>query len=291
MSERYQLLEMERSDSKDLLVDITPDKQDQVQEDKPTIYTVTPPIASTSNNSCTYKIYFKTVAGQRYDLMINQPLESMTILQLKQACNDQHSIPVDLQRLIFSGRELRNDELLGACRIEHESVVHLLLQTTQQQQQQANGQTVMVDLAGADPQVRSVVQDASQLLDSMRMMTIRKQSRQLLMFTMMDILFDFLRFLTDPLFIVPTLAALVGFWAVRNYQRNWMIIYGSGILMQSVLFVVYAVQSNDNGTIALTCIQLLIEGYVLYLVRSFFVLLRHCTDEQTNQLRSLNHGT
>ena len=69
-------------------------------------------------------IFLKTLTGQTIILTVNS---HDTVLDVKKRVERKEGIPVDRQRIIFTGIQLNNHERFLAHRIEHESAVHLVL--------------------------------------------------------------------------------------------------------------------------------------------------------------------
>lgn len=70
------------------------------------------------------RIFLKTLTGQTIILTVNS---FDTVLDVKRKVEMKEGIPIDRQRIIFTGIQLNNNERFLAHRIEHESAVHLVL--------------------------------------------------------------------------------------------------------------------------------------------------------------------
>ena len=69
-------------------------------------------------------IFIKTLTGKSIHVSFDQ---GMTILSIKQHITELEQIPVEQQRLIFSGKQLEDDKTLGYYNIPSGSTVHLVL--------------------------------------------------------------------------------------------------------------------------------------------------------------------
>ena len=76
------------------------------------------------------KLQVRSVTGQTLEL--EDIDETQDIAYLKVCIEEQHSIPAQFQRIIFSGKELNNDETLEHHDIKDGSIIQLAVRHTQQ---------------------------------------------------------------------------------------------------------------------------------------------------------------
>jgi hypothetical protein len=71
-----------------------------------------------------FKLYVKTLTGRVYELMMHS---RDTVDDLKTMILNEHGIPIDIQRLVFGGKELEDGMRLTNYNINNEYTVHLIL--------------------------------------------------------------------------------------------------------------------------------------------------------------------
>ena len=72
----------------------------------------------------TYQIFVKTLTGKSLAIDVT-PDE--TVASLKEKVCSSEGVPVDQQRLIFSGKQLEDKETMASYNITKESTIHLVL--------------------------------------------------------------------------------------------------------------------------------------------------------------------
>jgi Ubiquitin family len=69
-------------------------------------------------------ISVKTLTGKIITLNVKP---SETVYDIKSKIEDQEGIPIDQQKLLFTGKQLEDHRTLANYKIERESTLHLLL--------------------------------------------------------------------------------------------------------------------------------------------------------------------
>lgn len=84
-----------------------------------------------SESQITFKV--KTSSDGNHTITMN---DSATVLELKTklAGEDYENIPVERQRLIYSGRVMKNDDALSTYKIKHNNTIHMVKSAASNQQ-------------------------------------------------------------------------------------------------------------------------------------------------------------
>lgn len=84
-------------------------------------------MADNAEGTADAQVTFKVKTGQDSNHVITMP-ESATVLELKTklAGEDFENVPVERQRLIYSGRVMKNDDTLGTYKIKPNNTIHMV---------------------------------------------------------------------------------------------------------------------------------------------------------------------
>lgn len=70
------------------------------------------------------QIFIKTLTGRTVMLIV---VETDTVSSVKQKLKDKDGVPVDEQRLLFAGHELKDSSTLKDYNIQKDATLHLVL--------------------------------------------------------------------------------------------------------------------------------------------------------------------
>ena len=219
-----------------------------------------PPVALTN-------LTFQTVVGQRFLVRVEQnKLPETTVAQLKLLLEQTHSIPVNHQRVIFSGRELLDHETAASCHIEGESVLQLVLRAAPAEQILQQVDVAVAEVPGASlPQVQQA--------------QLHWQARTVFIFAVLDIIYGVTSIRQSELYIVVALAGFVGCYGARYYSVGKLRLYWLGALWEIGLSIYQATQVDSTIWI-FYLIAALVEVYVVTLICRLCVLIRSCSEQQ-----------
>ena len=70
------------------------------------------------------QIFVKTLTGRTITVIVN-PTD--TVRNVKEKIKDKDAVPVNEQRLLYAGKELKDEDTLTDYNIQMESTIHLVL--------------------------------------------------------------------------------------------------------------------------------------------------------------------
>jgi len=252
------------------------------------------PGAAVTTGANTLKINVKTLTGMT--IVVELPAAAPnTVADIKTQIESQQGVPPHFQRLIFSGRELADEQTLAAGGVTNNAVVHLVLR---QNDANAHGAAVnpneqnnaqALALAGVPIDFNLPVNIAPPAHDPVRVFDAARLQRFIKLFAVIDgvflLIWSVMRFYW-PLAVGVCLAAS-GYYGAVNYKAGYVALYVL-YLIASIGFRCYLIYMAEQATTMLILgVGVLVGIYVLNLTCKFLLLIRRLTEADKAELRAM----
>lgn len=178
----------------------------------------------TSVHSDEICLKFRTLENKIYEIKL-PTLENVTILQLKEQLFTIYNIPIHLQRFIFTGRELKDDEFASNCNLESGCVVNLLIHQANvinDDNNNMNTNSINNDMPVGNNNPPLVNNNSG---DTIFRQELNRYSDKIANFSTMDMIiiavisFDFI------LWLLPFPFAMAGYKSSKNHKFSYALAY------------------------------------------------------------------
>lgn len=222
-----------------------------------------------------------TITGQVVvvPLMVHNP----TVMDVKLALCQQKDFPISFQRLVFGGRELVDNESLADVGIENGYTLHLLLRKKDVAPPEGVPQPVLPNGELVDPEAARV---DVQVQDYSRIHKLLSLSKAVKLVSIIDGMFLVLWSFSWWPFFLAIVLAWSGYYGAQTYKKVFILLYVLYILGSIAVRVVYLVQSDSFFYTVMLGIGICTEMYILFIVVSFYRLLRTTTPEDILYIRT-----
>ena len=249
-------------------------------------------------------VNLRTLSGQVMPLTF-PTLSGVTVLDIKRRAEEVHQIPVSFQRLIFSGRELVDNELATSYGMDDGSMLHLLLRQASVPQPvadaasavDANGQPIAAPI-GEDGQaifngVAIPIQPpadpyAASEEDTIRLTATMQLARIIKILALINFMWLVLLAGENPGLMACGVLALAGCWGAHSYNKHMIALYALYPVCSIALRIYIMTQAASTELIVLLSLGLLFDLYVLRAVGVFYRLLTQLSPSEKADLQMLN---
>lgn len=247
----------------------------------------------------TLTLVVKTLTGQNFPICLTGGTPMVD--ELKAELQQSQGFPPSHQRLIFSGRELQDGNLLSSYNIkDNGTVVHLVLRRQDvepQQPEQAAGDMNAqgLNMAAQFPQFDFHpglgAAGGNPNVDYQRVHDVARLSAAVKIFSMIDgmlLLFLSLTFTWWPLFL-GVLLCYAGYYGAQRLNHRYTAAYLVYILL-SIVARIYLVAKEDSSSVIIFTLGIIIEMYIFRLCARFTKLISELTMEERNELSAMLHN-
>lgn len=258
--------------------------------------------SSSSSSSSSVTLNLKTLTGQVMSVQLPS-FEGRTVLQLKQAFESAHGIPAQLQRWIWSGRELNDAMNSSECRFENGCTIHLLLRQNAvaapvaspvgmpigapPQYAPAGYQNGFPGMAGVDAAALEGGMGGLANISAERIVELQRAfqlARALRIFAIIDAIILLLWALSFPPFAVGVVLCLFGYYGATNARMPYMMLYLVYLILAIGLRLYLVAEAPDLLSRILFIILTIIEIYILRMAVQFVKYIKSFTEAERSEL-------
>jgi len=191
---------------------------------------------------------------------------------------------VSFQRLIYSGRELIDNNSLASYGLQDGHVVHLVLRQNLPQQPQNIYGGARADVDGRHEQYEQLGGGGGQGEDPQRIMDASQLGKAVKMFAIVDCVFLLIwSFSFWPLAIAVFLA-ICGYYGALHYRLPYVIMYVIYLLLSIAVRVWWMTRVENFLMTLILVLGVLIEFYILNITMKFIAILKVLTPRERQEL-------
>jgi len=242
---------------------------------------VAPPNETSETGEGFITVKIRKLDASQYMVQVHR---SNSVQALKNKISEVHGPSANLQRLIFSGRELQDTQVLSECNIENDSVIHLVMR-----QFLPEVRVPDVQNGEAPPNSAAVFNvDANNGVDisSFYVSRICRVVRSFaaingfffLIFTLMT---------ANPIFLLGVMGCACGFYGAKYLRKCYLFIYVFWLTIE-ILFRVFFMAGGNMLIWFFTMIMVCLDFYIMRHVLRLNRLISYLPQRQIDEILEIN---
>jgi len=245
------------------------------------------------------RLNIRTLTGQSIPIDVpNNP--STTVMDIKRAIQATRDIPMDHQRLIFTGKELQDGETLVSYNISNDCAIHLLLKKLEPPPGQENLTPIQAEgdprvyggqypAVVADLPVAIAMDQGDPYTRHQRLIDVYRLSRAVKLFAVIDGVFLLLWALTLPYMAIAVFIPIAGYYGAMLYKRPYIWLYMLYLMAFVGLRIYWIKRDKQIVWMLIFGIGVLIEIYIFKIVYSFDQLVKTLDAQDRQELHMIQN--
>jgi len=228
-----------------------------------------------------------------------------TILGVKTLIADARDITVDRQRLIFRAQELQDDRTVDSYGITEGAILHIVIRpmgsapdpnvaSAHVAPPHEEGYDMGEQMGGGFMGGGGMYHPGAGMLAGADHMTIQvaRLCRFVKIFALIDAVFMIIQGISFPLFFLPGVLAIIGYFGAKNLNRGALIAYIVCLLLEIAIRVALIAYNSANAFIlVLLVLMIIIDLFVMKVTFQLWKLVPTLSPQQTEQVLLVNRMT